>query len=826
MLKRGTNRGRGEFVVCIVLSFLLVSPVVAQHGIPQGTAFTYQGRLTDMGGPADGLYDFTFTLLDDSDPAVAAILGTEVLNSVLVTEGLFTVTLDFGNLFNGEARWLQIHVAQAGDALTELVPTQPVHSSPYSLVALEVPDASITSAKIADGNVTSSHLNSTGISAGLYGSSSLVPRLFIGIDGRIGSVSEQAISITGDNIVDGSVSSADLNITGVSSGLYGSATQVPRLFIGIDGRIGSVSQEAINITGDNIVDGSVTSGDLNITGVSSGLYGSSTHVPRLFIGIDGRIGAVTEEEISIETGDDDWAWSSGTGLSGNINRTGKVSIGTDTAPAGKLLLYDSGNAADLSIEDSSPTLMLNKTAAAGNAGISFQNQGVPVGQIYHSGSNGALYLSAVATGGAPPDLVLSSTGLVGINTVPSNALFEIDGRSTSGLPVVDIETTFSGMANVTGIEVTAIPDEGYGYGIHTRAGNRAIFAEADGEGRGTSIYGGYMTATGTAGQHYGLYSQASGSGSTNYGIRALSSGATINYSGHFTVNGAASSNTGIYADAEGATTNRGGYFVANSAGTSNYGVQIQTSGATTNRAGFFTVSGAATSNYGLDVSAGGATTNRGGNFTVDSSGTTNYGIQGAVGGATTNYGCFFTSAGAASNNYGVRAAATGAGENHGGYFTAGGAGSTNYGLYASAFGATDNWAGYFDSGNVFAAGNVAIGSTTIATGYKLSVDGKIMCEELKVQASVDWPDFVFHENYDIMSLQELEKRIQEKGHLPGIPSAREVASEGISVGALQAKLLEKIELLTLYVIQQAKENEDLKKEIAQLRTLITESHKN
>lgn len=121
------------------------------------------------------------------------------------------------------------------------------------------------------------------------------------------------------------------------------------------------------------------------------------------------------------------------------------------------------------------------------------------------------------------------------------------------------------------------------------------------------------------------------------------------------------------------------------------------------------------------------------------------------------------------------------------------------------------------NGNVRLAqgsGNVAIGGT-YASGYKLSVDGKVMCEELKVQLSGSWPDYVFEENYELTPLDELEAEIEAKGHLPGIPSAQEVESEGISVGEMQKKMMEKIEELTLYVI-------DLKKENNELRALINQ----
>jgi len=108
-------------------------------------------------------------------------------------------------------------------------------------------------------------------------------------------------------------------------------------------------------------------------------------------------------------------------------------------------------------------------------------------------------------------------------------------------------------------------------------------------------------------------------------------------------------------------------------------------------------------------------------------------------------------------------------------------------------------------------GDVGIGTTTIPTGYKLAIQGKAIMEEVKVELNTNWPDYVFSDNYQLRSLTELESYIKENKHLPGIPSQKEVQEEGILLGKMQGKLLEKIEELTLYVIDLKKEIEALKK---------------
>lgn len=113
-------------------------------------------------------------------------------------------------------------------------------------------------------------------------------------------------------------------------------------------------------------------------------------------------------------------------------------------------------------------------------------------------------------------------------------------------------------------------------------------------------------------------------------------------------------------------------------------------------------------------------------------------------------------------------------------------------------------------------GNVAIGGTAFPNGYKLAVNGKIITNEVNVQLTSQWPDYVFEENYALLPLHELEKSIQVNGHLPGIPKADEIEAKGIEIGEMQRLLLEKVEELTLYILQLKQENDALKSRIETL----------
>ena len=114
-------------------------------------------------------------------------------------------------------------------------------------------------------------------------------------------------------------------------------------------------------------------------------------------------------------------------------------------------------------------------------------------------------------------------------------------------------------------------------------------------------------------------------------------------------------------------------------------------------------------------------------------------------------------------------------------------------------------------------GQVGIGTLKLPAGYKLAVGGRVICEEVKVQLQNAWPDYVFAPNYDLQPLEAVEAHIKEKQHLPGIPSACEVEENGISVGEMQTKMMEKIEELTLYLIELKKDNTSLRQEVENLK---------
>lgn len=148
--------------------------------------------------------------------------------------------------------------------------------------------------------------------------------------------------------------------------------------------------------------------------------------------------------------------------------------------------------------------------------------------------------------------------------------------------------------------------------------------------------------------------------------------------------------------------------------------------------------------------------------------------------------------------------------------------ASNQGFEIGRVSGTDITAGLGSSPTTdfYISGGGQVGIGTISTGtHKLAVEGSIGAREIKVEAS-GWSDFVFENSYDLRTLEEVEQHIKENGHLPEIPSETEVTENGINLGQMDAKLLQKIEELTLYMIDM---NKQLKSQSARVQQLEQEN---
>ena len=187
-------------VSAITLCFGLLTP-----GFGQGSAFTYQGRLTEHGDPAQGLYDLRFDLLDSSTNGTSAGVATNLATAV--SNGLFTVTLDFGHgVFDGTERWLEIGVRTNGPGdFTVLSPRTELTPTPYAVYSAVAGQAgaaavavSAQSAAVVTGPVDAGQLTGT-ISPDRIGAGSITMDMLA--EGAVGSSQLAAGAVTADKIL-------------------------------------------------------------------------------------------------------------------------------------------------------------------------------------------------------------------------------------------------------------------------------------------------------------------------------------------------------------------------------------------------------------------------------------------------------------------------------------------------------------------------------------------------------------------------------------------------------------------------------------------------
>lgn len=111
------------------------------------------------------------------------------------------------------------------------------------------------------------------------------------------------------------------------------------------------------------------------------------------------------------------------------------------------------------------------------------------------------------------------------------------------------------------------------------------------------------------------------------------------------------------------------------------------------------------------------------------------------------------------------------------------------------------------------SGNVGVGIAEPIE--KFEVNGTIRSKEIRVE-SANWPDYVFNDDYDMKSLSEVETFIKENKHLPGMPNQQQVEKDGVNLGEMNRKLLEKVEELTLHLIDKEKETTEIKDQLKHL----------
>ena len=349
---------------------------------------------------------------------------------------------------------------------------------------------------------------------------------------------------------------------------------------------------------------------------------------------------------------------------------------------------------------------------------------------------------------------------VGIGTLTPAYRLDVQSNPASTIGInINSKVNHVGNADIRAIEGTSVTNPGYGIGGRFIGGYKGVEAVLQGGNyTGGLLYGVYSIAGGTAGSRVGVYGQAVG-GTTNVGVWGVVQGGANHYAIYGTNNNAAG--YAGYFDGR-------GLFINDLRGNDNLYID--------DNVGIGTI----VPNTKLQI------------------------LGGADAGLLTN-----------------------------GYAQFGSSNTWNLVLDDNEILARNNGAGndllfQQDAGNILMCGleqgKVGIGvqlASNLPAGYMLAVDGKIIGEELRIQNSDAWPDYVFAEEYPLMPLEAVKASIEKNKHLPNIPPAAEVERDGVLVGDMQRRMMEKIEELTLYVITLHEENKKQQAEIERLQDAIT-----
>jgi hypothetical protein len=315
------------FLVLLVVVIMSSTASARPLEAALGTGFTYQGRLTNSGLPANGTYDLEFKLYDALSGG-AQVGSTVTKDDVTVTAGLFTVQLDFGNVFDGTALYLQIGVRPGASvgAYTPLTPRQQLTATPYALYAMQAYNADLL-----DGQQATYYQNASNINSGTLGANYYSAYADLGVEGYLGNAANDLALNNGTlqdslnaDFLDGKTGSyyaiaahnhwgqtwigsgTGLTLSGGTTGLSGSGSDYGVYGSGnYTGVYGLGDSYGIYGTGSyGVVGSSNGSGSIGVWGGSAG--GPDTNYAGYFFGnvyIQGSLTATGGKSAAVETQD-------------------------------------------------------------------------------------------------------------------------------------------------------------------------------------------------------------------------------------------------------------------------------------------------------------------------------------------------------------------------------------------------------------------------------------------------------------------------------------------------------------------------------------------
>jgi hypothetical protein len=462
-----------------------------------------------------------------------------------------------------------------------------------------------------------------------------------------------------------------------------------------------------------------------------------------------------------------------------IGNDGKIGIGTST-PSFKL---------DVNGDIRVNTLIIGKGTG------SYTDYNVALGDyVLQNNTTGT-----INTGVGSRVLLLNTTGSYNTGVGANALLYNTSGSHNTAVGYRTLESNTTGGAN-TAVGYNAMPSNTTGdynsaFGVNalsnntTGTGNTAVGDIA----LGTNNTGSGNTSIG----YWSLFYNTTGSGNSAHGGTAM----TYNTTGS---NNSALGGAALYLNTTGSSNASVGYYALFNNTTGNYNTAVG------DNAGSSLTSGNSNIFIGRNVQPNISTTGSNqlniGNWIYGDNGNIGIGMSTPTSSRLSVSGTGGYPARFRDEAYGVAYIQV---ENSNGYYA-------NFGVEGGGVVSLKSNNTTFLYGN--AAGKVGIGTTNLAdNNYKLFVETGIRTRKIKVDQAT-WPDYVFHQTYELMPLGEVEKFIQQHNHLPAVPSAKQIEENGLDLGDNQSILLKKIEELTLYIIDQNKKIEQLQKKVDSIMT--------
>ncbi len=451
-------------IVILALGLLIWAAQVSEAE-PMGNAFTYQGHLYDAKKPANGLYDFQFTLYDD--PCDGNQVGSDVNKpDEEVIDGYFTVELDFGsNVFDGNALWLEIGV-RLGDlndpnVYTTLSPRLELTPTPYAIYALSAEDANTVNgygvgnssdqAALSNGTVCTNlnadmvdgqHASSFLTSSGDYGRSGVSSTLYEGTTALSGKYLGNTATAVNSDKVDGYNAGNSSGQVAVSNGTVCANLNADKL----DGYHGS----------DFVTPAGMVSNDYGRSGVSSTLYEGTTQLANKYVSLSSSQTIGGTKTFSNQAHFTNGIYVPDPGPSGNAvyvyNNGNSPTIWAKNNGNGTALYGETGHSNavyGINSSDYYPTIWARNTNSNGSNSIYARNNssGYPTVYAQQDGSNYAGWFDGdLGCSGSKPATVETQTyGHRNLYSDESAEIYFFDrgqGQLTNGLGVINLDPMF------------------------------------------------------------------------------------------------------------------------------------------------------------------------------------------------------------------------------------------------------------------------------------------------------------------------------------------------------------------------------------------------